>query len=144
MIALDMKIGGGKKGSVKLGKMTSQMKTNLRRGVDRATLILEREIKLNLSKGGAFRRTKGQPWIPNPGQHLRVGDDRLRSSWRSSPAKVVSGGVEGHVSTDVPYARIHEHGQDPIPKREYVAPAIKDKSKAMRDAIVKEAMRPLR
>ncbi len=144
MIALDMKIGGGKKGSVKLGKLTSQMKSNLRRGVDRATLILEREIKLNLSKGGAFRRTKGQPWIPNPGQHLRVGDGTLRASWKRTPAKAVTGGVEGHVASDVIYARIHEHGQEPIPKREYVAPAIKDKSKAMRDAIVREAMRPLK
>ncbi len=144
MIALDVKIGGNKKGSVKLGRFSRQLKPNLKRGVDRATLILETEIKLNLGKGGSFRKLKGEPWVRNPGPNLRIGDGTLRSSWKRTPAKQVRGGVEGHVSTDLPDARIHEFGKDPIPKRPYVQPALDAKRDAMQTAIAKEITRPLR
>ena len=89
MIALDVKIGGNKKGSVKLGRFSRQLKPNLKRGVDRATLILETEIKLNLGKGGSFRKLKGEQWVRNPGPNLRIGDGTLRSSWKHTPAKQV-------------------------------------------------------
>lgn len=144
MIALDFKVGGGKKTSRKLTRFTRELKPNLKRGVDRATLVLEREIKRNLSKGGTFRKRKGEPWVKNPGPNLRVGDGTLRSSWKRTPAKRVQGGVEGHVASDAPYSRIHEYGAPPIPKRSYVQPALDKKRDVMMDLIAKEVTRPLR
>lgn len=97
-------------GGKKLDRLTKEWTKNAILGVNKATIRVERQIKINVVKGGAFRRAKGRPWVPNPGKHLRRGDGTLVNSWRSTPAQVVGKNVEGHVSTWVPYAAIHEFG----------------------------------
>jgi len=144
VIFLNASIGGGKKGPVKLQAFNRALKSNLKRGIDKAVFILEREIKKELSKGGSYRHKRGTPWVINPGPHLRVGDGTLRSSWKRTPAKAVRGGIEGHVASDSIYSHVHEEGWKQIPKRPYVAPAIERRRDAMHDAIVKEITRPLR
>jgi phage gpG-like protein len=154
MITLEVSVAGGKKESVKLGKFKASMVPNLIRGIDRATERLERQVKQQLGKGGTFRQTKGQPWLPNPGQELRIGHGTLRSSWKQKKAKRVSGGVEGHVLSSGPgsvYSAIHEFGGQAgrghsvhIPARPYVAPAVEKERDAMVKDIMREVLKPLR
>jgi phage gpG-like protein len=101
-----------KKKSKKLTRFTGQFAANARMGIDAATTILEAEVKKQLSLGGTVDRREGAVPVPNVSDHLRIGDGTLRSSWQSQPAKVILGGknVEGKVSSNVPYARIHEYG----------------------------------
>jgi len=146
VISLSVALQGNKTGSVKLAAFNAALVPNMIRGVNKATTRLEREIKKNLSKGGRFRVTEGQPWVPNPGPHLRIGNDTLRSSWRAHPAKRVGNDVEGRVTTWVPYAARHEFGDEAagIRKRPYVRPAIKDKKDEMALDLGHEVVRPLR
>ena len=136
-------------GGKKFDRLTSEWTKNAINGVTIAALRVEREIKLNLSKGGAFRRAKGRPWEPNRGKHLRVGDGTLRSSWTAKPAQVVGKNVEAHVSTWVPYAAVHEFGGRAgkmlrvlMPERPYVRPAIKTTRLQVVEDIRKSVMRP--
>lgn len=151
MIQLNVNVAGGKRESVKLRRFTRGMTPNLIKGINRATAILEREIKLNLSKGGSAPRTKGATRTRNTGPNLRIQDGALRSSWRARPAKKVSGGVEGHVATPLDYSAIHEFGGQAgrggsvtIPKRPYVQPAIDKKRDAMTKAVIRPVLQPLR
>ena len=154
MISLDMGVQGGKKNSVKLTRFKREMIPNLIKGVDKGTLRLEREIKLNLSKGGEFRRAKGRPWVPNPSigeLTLRSGNSALKASWKSRKAKRTRNNVEGRVATDVKYAAIHEFGgtagrggRTRLPARPYVRPAIKAKEDQVIIDITSEVVKPLR
>ena len=110
MISINVNIAGNKKGSVKLARFTREMAPNLIRGIDKATAILEREVKRQLSLGGTIDRRKDAMPTKNLGKHLRKGDGTLQTSWTLKPAKRVPGGVEGHVSSWVPYSAIHEFG----------------------------------
>ena len=151
MISLNINVAGGKKTSVKLDRFGRQLTPNLKRGINRATAILEAEIKRQLSMGGTVDRRKGAKRVRNPGVHLRVQDGTLRSSWTMKPAKSVSGGVEGHVSSPVVYSAIHEFGgragrggSVTIPKRPYVKPAIEKKREPMVHAVTSAILKPLR
>lgn len=157
---IEITIGGNKKESVKLAAFRRELIPSLKRGINRATMILAREIKQQLSLGGTYprgrasRKKLGLPlseYTVNPGIHLRVVTNALRSSWLAKPAVAISGGVEGRVTTRSLYARIHEYGgkagrgrRITIPKRPYVAPAIKAKGSEAAQAIVTEITKPLR
>lgn len=150
VISLDVNIGGPTLQSMKLQRFIGALRPALVRGIDRATLILEREIKQQLSLGGRAPRRKGEARTKNTGDHLRIQDGNLRSSWTRRAAKEVPGGVEGHVATPVVYSAIHEFGGQAgrggsvtIPKRPYVEPAIDAKRDDMQQAIVSEIMKPL-
>jgi phage gpG-like protein len=151
---------------VKLQATLAQMIPAMKRGIDKATTLLEREVRSQLSLGGSMPRTrKGRAralgmhvksslvpsWIPNTGAHLRVMDGTLRRSWRARRAQIVAGGVEGVVGSDVIYARIHEYGGQAgrnhattIRPRPYAGPAIAKTGDEMVRAIVAEIMKPLR
>jgi phage gpG-like protein len=103
MIRIEIKLPTGI--PKKLKAMGEGVQNRVAVGVNRATTRLTNEIKLNLSKGGSAPR-KGK----NPGKHLRVQSGDLRSSWIARPATVVSGVVEGRVTTSTKYAAIHEYG----------------------------------
>lgn len=148
VISVDIDMAGALRGVGKLRRVIGAIRPQLIRGVDKATLILEREIKHQLSLGGRAPRKKGEARTKNPGVHLRVKDGTLRSSWKRVRAKQIPGGVEGHVASPVVYSAIHEFGGTAgrgvtIPARPYVAPAIEAKSEEMRDAIVDEVFKLL-
>lgn len=165
MFNLEINVGG-KGESVKLAAFRAQMIPALVRGINRGAMILEREVKQQLSLGGSMPRTakgramalgfaKGSPltprWIPNTGVHLRVMNGALRASWRMFGAKRIAGGVEGGLTTRSPYARIHEYGGNAgrnhathlIP-RPYLAPAVKIVGDRVVMAITAELVAPLR
>lgn len=151
MISMNVSLAGGKKESVKLRRFKAHMIPGTIRGIDRATSILEKQIKHNLSIGGRAPRRKGESRTRNTGVNLRIQDGTLRSSWRSRPAKRVSGGVEGHVASPVVYSAIHEFGGQAgrggsvtIPARPYVQPAIDKRRDEMVRAITREITKPLR
>lgn len=148
VISLDVDVSGALRGTNKLRRVISAIRPQLIRGVDKATLILEREIKHQLSLGGRAPRRKGEARTKNPGPHLRIQDGTLRSSWKHVKAKQVPGGVEGHVASPVVYSAIHEFGGTAgrgvtIPKRPYVEPAIEAKRDEMQDAIIGEIVKLL-
>ena len=152
MFELNLSIEGKKKESIKLKKMSAKMIPNLKRGIDRATLRLERHIK--------SRKLSGQV--------LKVRTGRLRSSWMQRGAEYVAGtGVSGRIATNLIYARIHEYGgiirakpggwlrfktadgswhtvkQVRMPARPYVEPTLREKKDDITRDIVKEVTRPL-
>jgi phage gpG-like protein len=157
MITLDISTAGGKRESIKLRNFKASMFPNLIRGINKATLLLEQQIKLNLSKGGTYEQQEGEPWLKNPATGpltLRRGRGDLQRSWKIKPAKRVSGGVEGHVmsaGTGSVYSRIHELGGNAgpgrkvrLPARPYVQPAIDDKRDEMVRDITGQLLEPLR
>lgn len=118
-------------GGKKFDRLSREWTKNATDGVNKAAFRVERQIKINAVKGGAFRRAKGRPWVPNTGKHLRRGDGTLVNSWTAKPAQVVGSNVEAHVSSWVPYAAIHEFGGRTgrggmvlMPQRPYVRPAV--------------------
>lgn len=122
------------------------IRRSLLSGMRRVTLLAERLLRQDyLRRGGAFRRAKGRPWEPNRGQWLRVGDGTLSRSWRAVAPRVVPGGVQGRIATNVPYARIHEYGgqagrgrRTRIPKRPYLAPMLRDHRDEFRSLLGRE------
>lgn len=153
MLELNLSIEGNKKESIKLKKFNKKLTPNLKRGIDKATLRLERHIK--------SRKLSGQVLKPRTG--------RLRSSWARKAAVDKPGvGVQGRVGTNVVYARIHEFGgvirpkssdgwlrfkiggswvtvkSVTIPARPYVGPTIREKKDEVTRDIVREIMKPLR
>lgn len=147
MLHLEIKTIDGKTESIKLGRLTRGMIPALIRGIDKATLRWQREIQLELSKGGVAERVPGLRQPRNLTNHLRVVSGALRRSWTIVGAKSVSGGVEGAVRTVVPYARIHEFGGNTgiggaalIPPRPYIGPALETRKDQMVRDIVGEVM----
>lgn len=153
MFELSLSVEGKKKESVKLRLYDKRKIPNLIRGIDKATLQLERVIK--------SRKLSGQV--------LNVRTGRLRSSFAMQRARYQSGiGVYGLVGTNVIYARIHEVGgvikptagkylrfktpdgswhtvkQVTIPARPYAAPAMREEKGYIGRVIIREVMRPLK
>lgn len=110
MFTLNMSVGGNKKESVKLRSFKNALPANLMRGINKATAILEREIKRQLSKGGQAPRGKDEIPTKNTGPHLRHKNGHLRSSWKMQRARRTSNNIEGRVSSNSDYAAIHEFG----------------------------------
>lgn len=152
MFSISIESLGGKTESLKLKRFTAEMIPNLKRGIDRATIMWTGEIKKQLSIGGtAAGRIAGLRQPINPTNHLRVVSGDLRSSWTAIPAKATTNNVEGRIRTTVPYARIHElggvtgrGGSVTLIPRPYIGPALEKIRDDMRDAITKELLRPLR
>lgn len=147
-------------------RLTSQMKPNIRRALTRAGVILERQIKANLTGPGAVRGVKGRP---TPGQGFSGGGGlrgsvQFQVSADGMTMRVGPGGIAKK------YAAIHEFGglitqtvtpkqhwflglaKDiwvgigstltiPIPARPYVSTAWKAKQREVMDAIQTELMR---
>ena len=153
MFDLSLSVAGNKKESVKLRLYDKRKIPNLIRGIDIATLRLERVIKA--------RKLSGQV--------LNVRTGRLRSSFGTQRARHQSGvGVYGLVGTNVVYARIHEVGgvikpkagkylrfktadgfwhtvkEVTIPARPYAAPAMREEKDYISRVIIREVMKPLR
>lgn len=150
MFVIEISVGNGKRTSVKLERFGREYVPNIKRGINAATMIFQREIKLQLSLGGRAPRRKGEGWWPNPGPHLRIGDGILRSSWKTRAAREIGRGVEGAVATSVPYAAIHEFsghagrgGATFIRARSYVAPAVEKRGDEALNAIGEQIMKPL-
>lgn len=140
---IDIQMEMTPKVSRKLKRFTEKMVPQLIRGINKATARLERAIKIEVVKGGSFRKRKGVPWLPNPGRHLRKGDGTLQSSWKSRPARRTSNNVEGAVSSNVIYSAAHEFGHRRNPARPYVRPVIKREGNRVSDDIINEIVKPL-
>ncbi len=139
---IDIQMGLDHKVSRKLKRFTDKMVPNLIRGINKGTARLERAIKIEVVKGGSFRKRKGEPHIKNPGVHLRKGDGTLQSSWKMNPAKRTASNVEGSVSSNSPYSAAHEFGHG-VPERSYVRPVIKREGGRVSDDIINEIVKPL-
>ena len=127
------------KQSVKIGRLTAQMRPRLKRGLARAGTILEKQIKQHVS-GAGFTRNPSRS-EPYPG----ILHGRLRSSINF---QIESDGLTVHIGPNVVYAAIHEFGgrtgrggATVIPARPYVRPAWEKAGDKAIDAVQKELMR---
>ncbi len=107
----------------KLKRFRKRAKPNILRAFTEIAVRAERQVKaVDLSRGGGFRITKTSTgsgarrgpatpkWRKNTSPYPRIGNGTLRSSWRSSPAKVRGPDVESKITSDVVYARIIDMG----------------------------------
>jgi len=130
------------KQSIKIGKLTQEMRPRLKRGLAEAGSIIEKQIKQHLSGAGFTRNPMRSS--PYPGVLHNV----LRSSVQF---KLESDGLTVHIGPGGAasvYATIHEFGgmagrgyKTRIPARPYVAPAWKKKGKDAITAIQRAIMR---
>lgn len=121
MPELRLKILGNKELQARMKSMADKLIPALQRGMLKGIIDIQGEIGLNLS-----------------GKVLQVRTDYLRPSWlQSKPLfKRWSKYVKGVFGSNVAYAAIHEYGGQAgrgkkvtIPKRPYVAPALKKKER---------------
>lgn len=147
------------KKSRKLTAMEKGADARLARGVNRAVIRLQNAIKINLSKGGAAGSTRSAKirgkvriYPENETNHLRVITGQLRASWKTSAAARAGNFIEGHVFTNVDYARIHEYGGPAgsrrgrfiMRKRPYVVPALASERAKMREDMVAAFIAPMK
>lgn len=138
----ELKINMVPKQSIKIGRLTKEMRPRLKRGLAKAGSIIEKQIKRYLSGAGFTRNPMRSS--PYPG----VLHGSLRSSVRfvlESDGLTVHIGPGGAASA---YAAIHEFGgmagrghKTRIPARPYVAPAWQKKGKDAITAIQKAIMK---
>jgi hypothetical protein len=151
MFELNLSIEGDKKESIKISRFDKTKKANLKRGIDRGTNVLNRQI--------VQRKLSGQV--------LRVRTDMLRSSFHIVRAREQPGvGIYGLVSTNIVYARIHEKGftgtvivrahtrrtgpvrqhsrQLNVRARRYAETALRETKRPIATGIIRELMRPLK
>ena len=95
MIEVNLSVAGGKVESVKLRIYDEKKKPNLIRGINRATLIVNRQIRTRKLSG----------------QYLKTPSGTLRASFHTVRAREHKGvGIYGEVASNISYARIHELG----------------------------------
>lgn len=121
----------------------------VRDGIDESTALLEKQIKFEVVRGGSFRKRKGQPYVKNPGAHLRRGDGTLARSWRLRPAKRSGNRIEGSVSSNVVYSAIHEFGGTAgrgvrLRKRPYVEPVMRRELRTIQNIVLRRVVRAFR
>ena len=138
----ELKINMVPKQSIKIGRLTREMKPRLKRGLAEAGSIIEKQIKQHLSGAGFTRNPMRSS--PYPGI--------LHNALRPSVIfKLESDGLTVHIGPGgaaSAYAAIHEFGgmagrghQTRIPARPYVAPAWKKKGKDAITAVQKAIMK---
>lgn len=157
MFELDLSIEGNKKESVKLARFGKEKIPNLKRGIDKATLRLERTIKK--------KKLSGQLLNVGRGRH----GGHLRASFHSVAARYQAGvGIYGLVGSNAVYARIHEVGgiiraknakylhfktrdghwhkvkEVKIKPKRYAESAMREDRRGIAKDIITEVMRPLR
>ena len=102
MFELKLSVEGRKVESIKLANFDERKKRNLMRGIDRGTLILNRQIRTRKLSG----------------QYLRAPTGTLRSSFHTVRAREQRGvGIYGEVASKIAYARVHEKGFQGIVQR---------------------------
>ena len=136
--AMSISLGKKKAGVLKIENFNARKKGNLRRGLGEAGVMLETQIKRNLS-GPSHSRFPGNG-NPFPGVVSGV----LRSSVRH---KVLDNGmalVVGPGAESRKYSKVHELGHNKIPKRPYIRPAWDKLSKKVFKVISNRILEPLR
>ena len=124
-----------KQGSIKLNRFSKQAKPRLRAGIRDSAIILESQVKDNLS-GPSHTRFPGNG---NPFPGVLTG--RLRSSVNFV---TTDEGLTAMIGPNVVYARIHEFGGGKIPERPYMKPAMDAKHDQIRRILFKAVTEPLK
>ena len=112
-----------------------------------------KQVKVNIPReiinimnefGDRVVKTSSKDYLSGPRpEKLGVITNRLKSSIRFTPAKIIANKIAITVGTDVPYARRHEFGIN-IKKRSFLKPAVTDNMDWLTSNLVKRINKKLR
>jgi len=165
-VELSINFAGSKTGSVKIEKFRDELIPNLRRGMRNAGLLVERELKKSLQKGGGGLRREFF-FRKSYDYRLHSQSGALRASINSQMGN--EGGLPSvAIGPNVPYAAIHEFGgtipvtekmrrflhwrgvhlkksttQIVIPKRPWFFPVVKKETPRIAETIQEAINKPL-